>query len=85
MLLRGVREVAALAHPGEPEAVTQRAFDATRERSTAHADLPPARRITERLGLSWAEVLAVAHAPKKEQNKLLGLKDRAPSSADWLS
>src|SRR5690348_980370 len=85
MLLQGVREVAAIANPNEPESVTQRNFDAERERSTAHAALPPARRITERLKLSWAKVLAVAHEPEGEQNRLLGLKDKASSSADWLS
>lgn len=83
--LEGVREVAALVNPAEPETVTQRAFDATREHSAAQADLPPARRITERLGLSWREVLAVAHAPENEQTKLLGLRHKAPSSAAWLS
>ncbi len=85
MLLRGVREVAALADPNDPEAVTQRAFDAKRKRRAAHAALPPARRITERLGLGWEEVLAIAHKPEEEQNKLLAMRDKAPSSADWLS
>jgi hypothetical protein len=84
-LLQGVREVAAIVSPAEPEAITQRAFDAERERSPSHADLPPARRITERLGLGWREVLAVAHEPEEDQNKLLALKDKAPSSASWLS
>jgi hypothetical protein len=85
VLLAGVREVSALASPANPQAVTQRAFDAERERSPNHAHLPPARRITERLGLSWRDVLTVAYAPEKEQTKLLSLKDKAPSSADWLS
>ena len=84
-LLQCVREIAAIASPAEPEAVTQRAFDAARERSTAHAALPAARQIMEKLGLTWAEVLAVAHAPAEEQAKLLALKDKAPSSTDWLS
>jgi hypothetical protein len=85
MLLQGVREVAAIANPNEPEAVTQRNFDAKRERSTAHAALPPARRITERLKLSWAEVLAIAHAPEAQQNKLLGAKDKSLWATDWLT
>jgi hypothetical protein len=85
MLLQTVREVASLANPSEPEAVTQRAFDAAGERSAAHASLPPARRITEQLGLGWEEVLAIAHKPEEEQNKLLAMRDKAPSSADWLS
>jgi hypothetical protein len=85
MLLKGVREIAALANPTEPGAVTQRAFDAARVGSAAHADLPPARRIAERLGLPWPEVLAVAHEPEEEQSKLLGAKGKEPSSTDWLS
>ncbi len=84
MLLRGVREVAALASPSEPEGVTQRDFDAARAASAAHADLPAARRITEQLCLSWREVLAVAHAPDGEQNKLLATKTRDPEQ-DWMS
>lgn len=84
-LLQGVREVAAIANPAEPKVVTQRAFDAARERSAPYAYLPPARRITERLGLSWEAVLAIAHAPEEEQAALLAAKDRAPRSTDWLS
>ena len=85
MLLRGVREVAALAQPDDPGSVTQRAFDAARARSAAHADLPPARRTTERLGLPWRDVLALAHEPVEEQNKLLGAKDRSLRADDWLT
>jgi hypothetical protein len=85
VLLKSVRDVALLASPDEPRAVKQRAFDAARGRSAAHANLPPARRITERLKLPWREVLAVAHAPEWEQSKLLGAKNREPSSADWLT
>ncbi len=84
-ILKGVREVAAIANPTEPKAVTQRAFDAARQHSPAYANLPAARQITEKLGLSWAEVLTIAHAPGEEQSKLLAAKDKAPSSADWLS
>jgi hypothetical protein len=82
--LRSVREVAALANPADPAASTQRAFDAKRERSAAHATLPAARRIAEQLGLPWREVLAVAHAPEREQNKLLAVKTREPEQ-DWLT
>jgi hypothetical protein len=84
-LLKGVEAVAAIANPAEPTAVTQRAFDAAREQSAAHDDLPAARQITEKLGLPWAEVLAIAHAPAAEQAALLAAKDREPSSADWLN
>lgn len=84
MLLGGVREVAFLAKPTEPRQVGQRAFDAACEHSSAHGDLPPARRITERLGLSWHEVLSVAHEPETRQNQLLAVKAR-PSPADWIT
>jgi len=84
MLLRGVREVAALVSPGEPLLATQRAFDAAREGSPAHADLPRARQVTECLGLSWREALAVAHEPEARQNQLLAVKARG-SRADWVT
>jgi len=84
MLLRGVREVAALANPTEPLAVSQRAFDAARERSAAHAALPRAKRVAERLGVTWRDVLAVAHAPVARQNRLLAMKTLRPM-ADWLT
>jgi tRNA nucleotidyltransferase/poly(A) polymerase len=79
VLLRDVREVAALANSNEPEAVTQC------KRSTAHGALPPARGITERLKLSWTEVLAIAHAPAEEWSKLLGAKDKSLRAIDWLT
>jgi hypothetical protein len=85
VLLRGVREVAALASPEEPTAATQRAFDAARARSQEHAALPAARRITERLRLPWTEVLAVAHEPEPRQAQLVGVKTRASPAADWIT
>jgi len=85
VLLQGVREVAALVNPAEPEEVTQREFDAKRVRSGAHAHLPAARRITERLGMSWPRVLAIAHRPEAEQARLLGIAERMSRSAPWLS
>src|SRR5271165_1406439 len=83
MLLRGVREVAALARPDEPGCVSQRAFDAAREHSSAHVSLPRAKRIAERLGLPWREVVAVAHEPEARQNQLLAVKARGRAQ-DWL-
>ncbi|HZL55114.1 MAG TPA: hypothetical protein VFC22_05740, partial [Solirubrobacteraceae bacterium] len=53
-------------------------------RSVAHAGLPAARRITERLELSWGEVLAVAHEPDTRQNQLLAVEAREPAQ-DWLT
>jgi hypothetical protein len=80
-----VREVSLLANPAEPTAATQRAFDAQRQHSTGHAYLPAARQITEKLRLSWQEVLAVAHAPEPRQAQLLGTKTRASPAQDWLT
>jgi hypothetical protein len=85
MLLRAVREVAVLASPGRPEAVTQRAFDAAKAGSAAHADVPAARRIAEQLKLSWPEVLATALEPEDRQAHKLGAKARGPTSVDWLT
>lgn len=85
MLLRAVREVAALANPRRPEAVTQRAFDAAKAGSAAHADVPAARRIAEQLKLSWPEVLATANEPEDRQAHKLGAKARGPTSVDWLT
>ena len=84
MLLRGVREVAALARPDEPESVSQRVFDAARERSAGHASLPRAKRIAERLGLSWREVVGVAYEHEARQNQLLAVKARERAQ-DWLT
>jgi hypothetical protein len=77
-------EVAALASPREPLSATQRAFDAACAGSPAHAGLPRARQITEYLGLSWREALAVAHEPEARQNQLLAVKARA-ARADWIT
>jgi hypothetical protein len=84
MLLGGVREVAALASPAEPESVSQRVFDAARERSASHASLPRAKRIAERLGLPWREVVALAHEPAARQNQLLAVKARELPQ-NWLA
>jgi len=83
-LLRSVREVAALARPSEPLSLPQRAFDDARPIGHERPALPRAKRIAERLGLPWADVLAIAHAPASEQNKLLGLKTRGAPAA-WLT
>jgi hypothetical protein len=57
--------------------VSRRAFDAARERTPEHAELPPARRITKRLGLPWQEIVAVAHEPEaRRKNQSLAVKAR---------
>lgn len=85
MLLREVGEVAALANPTDSQAVSQRAFDRARANSPIHASLSAARQIARELKLKWPEVLAVAHAPIGEQNKLLALKTRKPTPHGWLT
>ncbi len=88
ILLRGVREVSALANPVSPTTVSQRAFDAAAEAvrsgSAMHVSLPAARRIAERLGLPWRDVVVVAHEPEARQNQLLAVKARE-SAQDWLT
>jgi hypothetical protein len=91
ILLGGVRELSALADPASPETVSQRAFDAAAEAvrsgsepSATHLALPAARRIAERLGLPWRELVAVAHEPEARQNQLLAVKAREPAQ-DWLT
>jgi hypothetical protein len=84
-LLRGVREVAALANPAAPLTVTQAAFDTARTRSPAYAGMPRAKRITEQLRLRrWSVVLTVAHEPEGKHNHLLGWKTME-EDADWLT
>jgi hypothetical protein len=61
-LLEGGWEVAAIAG-GSKGAVSQRRFDNARRRSAGFESLPSARRICERLGLSWSETLRVAALP----------------------
>ncbi len=84
-LLRGVREVAALANPAAPQKATQAAFDDARARSTTYASMPRAKRITEQLGLRrWSKVLAVAHEPEEKHAQLLGWKTK-DEEQDWLT
>jgi hypothetical protein len=84
MLLRGVREVAAVANPAQPGAVTQRTFDATKADSD-HAHLPAARQIARELGMPWRVVVAVANEPTGRQNHLLGLAGRVVLPADSVT
>ncbi len=78
-------EVAALANPEAPEAVSQRAFDRARAKSADHADLPAARQIARELKLKWPEVLEVAHAPEGKWSSLLDLKARGNAPPGWLT
>jgi hypothetical protein len=85
LMLRGVREVSTLAKPWDPVTVSQRSFDEARATSPQHAELPPARRITERLRLSWGEVLDMAHAPEGTHSHRLGRKEQETPASTWLT
>lgn len=85
VLLRRVREVAAIANPADPLSATQRAFDSARARSTAHGGLPTARQIAAELKLPWRRVLALAHEPDARQAHLLGLHSREWAPQGWLT
>lgn len=87
-LLRAVREVAALARPDEPASVTQRAFDDARQYADlicGGRSLPQARQIAHELGLSWRDVIALAHEPNERQAHGLGLYGREWMSRGWLT
>jgi hypothetical protein len=84
-LLKGVRDVAALANAAEPTATTQRAFDDALARSAYCIHLPAARQIAAELRLPWREVLALAHDSTARQNHLLGLAGRDALPADSVT
>lgn len=84
MVLRGVREVSTIAKPSAPETVSQRAFDAARALSDRYTELPAARRIAERLELSWNKVLEIAHGPEGRAQRVLGHQLRSRPRA-WLT
>jgi hypothetical protein len=83
-LLDAVEEVASIADPTSPRTVSQRAFDEARSQSFLYPGLPRAKRIAERLGLKWAEVLEVAYSHGDKQNSLLYHK-RKGSQAKWVT
>ncbi len=85
MLLDRVNEVARVVDPAEPTTVTQRAFDAERAQTKRFAEVPPAKRIAERLKPPWRGVLVLAHEPEKERSKLLGAKEQIQGATDWLT
>jgi hypothetical protein len=83
LLLQGVREVSERADPNAPTAVSQRSFDAARAASS-FPDLPAARNIAAQLGMAWADVLHIAHAPATARSHRLGRKQTSEEQ-DWLS
>lgn len=61
-LLDIVREVAAVADSSNPDAVSQRDWDAARSK-VGHASAPRAHSIAQRLGVPWTVVLRIAAGP----------------------
>ena len=84
-LLDAVYEVAAVANPADPLRTSQRAFDDTRTRSLFHPGLPRAKRIAERLGMPWRDVLTVAHAHDDERGRLLAAKTGRERPVKWVT
>jgi hypothetical protein len=84
LIIEGVRQVSEVASPGAPVHAPQRAFDEARALSS-FPDLPSARNIARSLGVSWAEVLALAHEPTSVQSQRLGRKTGARKNEDYLS
>jgi hypothetical protein len=83
LLLAGVREVAALADPDDPERISQRRFDAARATSSTR-ELPTARSISRQLRLPWRQVVAIAHEPPETHAHRLG-RARTRPEQDWLT
>jgi len=84
MLLQRVGEVARAANPAEPETVTQREFDAARDRDERFADVPVARDVARKLGRPWPEVAVLAQEPVTTQERRLS-KKQGEAHQDWLS
>ncbi len=82
LLLQGVREVSERANPSAPTSVSQRAFDAA-SAGSAFPDLPAARNIAAQLGMSWADVLRLAHEREGTHAHRLGRK-QSSEEQDWL-
>jgi hypothetical protein len=70
-LLDLVRTVAQAADPQAPQTVTQAAWNAARA-GAGVPDAPLAHGIVKRLGVSWAQLLRVAHAPAQDRLRQLG-------------
>jgi hypothetical protein len=70
VLLDVVRDVAEAARSPDPQAVSQRAWDAARD--AARDGSPPARRVAALLRLPWAKVLALAFMDEPGRSIALG-------------
>ena len=84
LLLRAVREVADRAGVEEPERITQRAWDAARDSHELWRGAPAARRIAERLGLSWPQVRVVAYTNAAMPESVYAHKTREHDRG-WLT
>jgi hypothetical protein len=81
VLLEVVRDVAEASGSPDPQALSQRAWDAARD--GVSADAPPARRIAALLRLPWAKVLALAFMDEPGRSIALG-HALGEEEQDWL-
>ena len=82
VLLDVVRGVAEASGSSDPQALSQRAWDAARD--GVSADAPPARRIAALLRLPWAKVLALAFMDEPGRSIALG-HALGEEEQDWLT
>lgn len=76
LLLRVVREVAESAGLEEPASISQRRWETARDAHHRWSDAPPARRITERIGLPWSKALEAAFSTIRGQEVVLSQMTR---------
>ena len=85
LLLRVVREVSESAGVEEPAAIAQRPWDLAREQHELWSEAPQAKRVAERIGLSWAKVLEAAFSETRSQGVVLGQMARDRSEDGWFN
>ncbi len=84
MLLQRVGDVARAANAVEPTTVTQRAFDAERQRAKCFSDVPTARATAHKLRLGWQEIMELAQEPVPTQKRRLAKKE-GEGREEWLT
>ena len=85
LLLRVVRDVSEGSNVENPRAIAQRPWDLARERHELWRGAPPAKRVAERLGLSWMKVLEAAFSETRSQGVVLGQMARDRTEDGWLT
>lgn len=85
LLLRVVRDVSESADVEDPRAIAQRPWDRAREEHELWRGAPPAKRVAERLGLSWKRVLEAAFSETRSQGVVLGQMTRDRAEDGWMT